>query len=73
MILVKPIAESQSDLPCFKNGVNSAINGLNKRLMPKGANVKLNKKQCEDEIDAIINQSINAFSTRLYDQYQYCC
>lgn len=28
MILVKMLAQSQEDLPCFKRGVNQAINEL---------------------------------------------
>jgi len=34
MILVKMLAESQGDLPCFKKGANQAISELSQRLTP---------------------------------------
>ena len=36
IILVKLLAESQDDLPCFKRGVNQAISELSQRLTPMG-------------------------------------
>ena len=71
IILVKILAQSQSDLPCFKRGVNEAINELCQRLTPNGPNVRLDKAACTYEIDKIIRDAYKSWSTIVYDQYQY--
>lgn len=43
MILVKMIAKSQPDLPCFKRGTEEAINELATRLAPLGPKVRLDR------------------------------
>ena len=47
IILVKMLAKSQADLPCFKRGADSAISELCQRLSPKGQNVRLTRAECE--------------------------
>ena len=73
IILVKMVAQSQGDLPCFKRGAESAISELCERLMPKGKNVRLDREACEEEVSAIIQAAYNAWTTVIYDRYQYCC
>ena len=43
LILVKMIAQSQKELPCFKRGVDEAVKELRHRLTPKGPNVRLTR------------------------------
>lgn len=69
IILVKILAQSQGDLPCFKRGVNQAINELSQRLTPLGPNVRLEKATCTYEIDKIIRDAYKSWSTVVYDQY----
>lgn len=71
LILVKMIAQSQTDLPCFKRGAQHAINELSQRLTPLGPNVRLDKTQCAYEIDKIIGDAYRTWSTLIYDQFQY--
>lgn len=73
IILVQMLAQSQSDLPCFKRGVDEAILELKQRLTPLGPGVKLDKAACAYEIDKIIRDAYKSWSTVVYDRYQYCC
>ena len=67
IILVKMLAQSQSDLPCFKRGVHEAISELCERLTPQGPNVRLDKAACTYEIDKIIRDAYKSWSTIVYD------
>lgn len=73
LILVKMLAQSQSDLPCFKRGADQAIAELCQRLTPLGPSHRLDKAQCAYEVDKIIGDAYRTWSTYVYDQYQYCC
>lgn len=72
IILVKMLAQAQGDLPCFKRGVNEAINELSRRLTPLGPHVRLDKEACAVEIDRIISEAYESWSTVVYDHYQWC-
>jgi len=74
------MAGSQSDLPCFGNGTEAAVEELRQRLCPelagdKGAkkNAKLTRQQCEEYIEGLIHSSKGNWRTRVYDGWQYCC
>ena len=73
IILVQMLAQSQSDLPCFKRGASEAIHELKQRLTPLGPQVRLDKANCAYEVDKIIGDAYKSWSTVVYDHYQYCC
>ena len=73
IILVKLIAASFEDLPCFKRGAAPAIEELCQRLTPLGPGVKLDKARCTYEVDKMIRDAYKSWTTMIYDQYQYCC
>ena len=55
--------------PCFVNGEN-AIEALRLRLQPRG---KMSKSECRAHMRQIISESIDNWTTRWYDRYQFCC
>ena len=69
LVLVKMLAQSASDLPCFKGGAEQAIAELCQRLTPLGPNVRLDKAQCTYEVDKIIGDAYRTWSTYVYDRY----
>lgn len=71
ILLVQMVANSQSDLSCFKEGTQEAVNQLKERLMPNN-NAKLSKKDCADHIDELIGLSNENWRTKLYDGFQFC-
>ena len=72
ILLVQMVANSQSELSCFKRGTKVAVDELKDRLCPKGTDVKLTKHDCEAYIDQLIEESEGNWRTQMYDGYQYC-
>jgi phosphatidylinositol 4-kinase B len=56
-------------LPCFVAG-DEAISGLRKRLLPEK---NMNHAACKKYINSLIDESLDHWSTRCYDKFQYCC
>ncbi|CDW91655.1 phosphatidylinositol kinase (pik-k) [Stylonychia lemnae] len=82
LTLVEMLAQGQSDLPCFKQGVQVALDGLKQRLQPmkqKSSDLKtqITKKMTKSEvahyIDSLIQDSLDNWGTVVYDGWQYCC
>ena len=55
-------------LPCFTGG--DAIDELKKRLMPQEV---MGKAACKYYINSLIDDSLECWTTRCYDRFQYCC
>ena len=55
------------DLPCFEEGEETIIE-LKKRLIPKE---KMRNTEKMAYIDNLISQSIDNWTTTIYDQFQY--
>jgi phosphatidylinositol 4-kinase len=62
-------AGSGSNFGCFIGGDNT-ISDLRERLKPKQ---KMNEKDCKEYINELIDISLDNWSTKCYDRFQYCC
>lgn len=60
---------SGSNLGCFIRG-DDAISTLRERLKPKQ---KMLEKDCKEYINELIDTSLDNWSTKCYDRFQYCC
>ena len=60
---------SGSNLGCFIGG-DDAISTLRERLKPKQ---KMLEKDCKEYINDLIDISLDNWSTKCYDRFQYCC
>ena len=60
---------SASNLGCFIGG-EQATTGLRERLLPKA---KMSEGDCKEYINDLIDISLNNWSTKCYDRFQYCC
>lgn len=60
---------SGSNLGCFIGGDNT-ISTLRERLKPKQ---KMTEKDCKEYINELIDVSLDNWSTKCYDRFQYCC
>lgn len=58
-----------SNLGCFIGG-ESAITELRERLLPKA---KMSEGDCKEYINDLIDISLDNWSTKCYDRFQYCC
>ncbi|OQV25091.1 Phosphatidylinositol [Hypsibius exemplaris] len=55
-----------ADLPCFKNGGSSVVNGLKQRLHAYSTEESL-----QQMVDAMVASSMASLTTKLYDDFQY--
>ena len=69
IILVEMMLMGQSDLPCFEGGRN-LVRELKERLFPSGKRMQF-EDTCR-HVDGLIEASVNNWTTRCYDQFQYC-
>jgi phosphatidylinositol 4-kinase B len=60
---------SASSLGCFIGG-EQATTALRERLMPKR---KMSEGDCKEYINELIDISLDNWSTKCYDRFQYCC
>ena len=60
---------SASNLGCFIGG-EQATTGLRERLLPKQ---KMSESDCKEYINELIDISLDNWSTKCYDRFQYCC
>ncbi|KAJ8674281.1 hypothetical protein QAD02_005543 [Eretmocerus hayati] len=57
---------SGSQLPCFRNGGASTVQGLKNRFQ-----LTLTEDQLRKHVDEMVEGSLHSWSTKLYDRYQY--
>ncbi|XP_014205951.1 phosphatidylinositol 4-kinase beta [Copidosoma floridanum] len=57
---------SGSQLPCFRNGAASTVQGLKNRF-----HLTLTEDQLRKHVDDLVEGSLHSWSTKLYDRYQY--
>ncbi|XP_055327654.1 phosphatidylinositol 4-kinase beta-like isoform X2 [Paramacrobiotus metropolitanus] len=55
-----------ADLPCFKNGGSSIINGLKQRL-----HIYTTEESLQQLVENMVTSSIASITTKLYDDYQF--
>ncbi|CAG9321147.1 PI4KB_6 [Blepharisma stoltei] len=60
---------SGASLPCFCRG-EEAIKELRARLMPRE---KMSESDCKGYVNMLIDESLDNWTTRCYDRFQYCC
>lgn len=60
------IMRSSSQLPCFKNGCSGTVRNLRNRF-----HMNLTEQELERKVEQLVQDSLNSFSTKLYDSYQY--
>lgn len=60
---------SASNLGCFIGG-EQATTSLRERLLPK---TKMSEGDCKEYINDLIDTSLDNWSTKCYDRFQYCC
>ncbi|XP_011503773.1 PREDICTED: phosphatidylinositol 4-kinase beta [Ceratosolen solmsi marchali] len=60
------IMVSGSQLPCFRNGGASTVQGLKNRC-----HLTLTEDQLRKHVDYLVEGSLHSWSTKLYDRYQY--
>ena len=60
---------STSNLGCFIGG-EQATTSLRERLLPKQ---KMSESDCKEYINELIDISLDNWSTKCYDRFQYCC
>lgn len=70
IILVEMMIMGQSDLPCFVEG-EKCIKDMKQRFFPKG--IRMSELECARFVDRLIDESLDNWRTRAYDQFQYCC
>ena len=56
-------------LGCFSGG-DQATKGLKDRLVPRE---RMSERDCKMYINELIDESLDNWSTRCYDKFQYCC
>jgi hypothetical protein len=57
------------NLPCFVGG-DQVIYELKQRLKPRE---KMTDNECKEYVNWLINESLDNWTTRCYDRFQYCC
>ena len=60
---------SGASLGCFSGG-EQATAGIQQRLLPRE---RMNDGDCKQYINDLIDVSLDNWSTRCYDKFQYCC
>lgn len=60
---------SGMSMPCFR-AEEAAVQGLRQRLLPMKT---MGKTACKQYINSLIDDSLDHWSTRCYDRFQYCC
>lgn len=60
---------SGASLGCFSGG-EQATNGILERLIPR---TNMSERDCKQYINDLIDESLDNWSTRCYDKFQYCC
>jgi phosphatidylinositol kinase/protein kinase (PI-3 family) len=58
-----------SEFPCFVGG-EEVIRQLKERLRPRA---KMSDNDCKEYVNWLINESLDNWTTRCYDRFQYCC
>lgn len=66
IINIVEIMRSSSQLPCFKNGCSGTVRNLRNRF-----HMNLTEQELERKVEQLVQDSLNSFSTKLYDSYQY--
>lgn len=66
IINIVEIMRSSSQLPCFKNGCSGTVRNLRNRF-----HINLTEQELERKVEQLIQDSLNSFTTKLYDSYQY--
>ncbi|XP_058828788.1 uncharacterized protein LOC131688509 [Topomyia yanbarensis] len=66
IINIVEIMRSTSQLPCFKNGCSGTVKNLRHRF-----HMNLTEQELERKVEQLVQDSLNSFSTKLYDSYQY--
>ncbi|XP_058464566.1 phosphatidylinositol 4-kinase beta isoform X2 [Malaya genurostris] len=66
IINIVEIMRSTSQLPCFKNGCSGTVRNLRQRF-----HMNLTEQELERKVEQLVQDSLNSFSTKLYDSYQY--
>ncbi|XP_055610892.1 phosphatidylinositol 4-kinase beta isoform X2 [Uranotaenia lowii] len=66
IVNIVEIMRSSSQLPCFKNGCSATTSNLRKRF-----HMNLTEQELERKVEQLVQDSLNSFSTKLYDSYQY--
>ncbi|XP_055529200.1 phosphatidylinositol 4-kinase beta isoform X2 [Wyeomyia smithii] len=66
IINIVEIMRSTSQLPCFKNGCSGTVRNLRNRF-----HMNLTEQELERKVEQLVQDSLNSFSTKLYDSYQY--
>ena len=60
---------SGASLGCFIGG-EQTTKDLRLRLLPRE---QMSERDCKMHINELIDESLNNWSTRCYDKFQYCC
>ncbi|EDS31895.1 phosphatidylinositol 4-kinase beta [Culex quinquefasciatus] len=66
IINIVEIMRSSSQLPCFRNGCSGTVRNLRNRF-----HMNLTEQELERKVEQLVQDSLNSFSTKLYDSYQY--
>ncbi|XP_062710398.1 uncharacterized protein LOC109409370 [Aedes albopictus] len=66
IINIVEIMRSSSQLPCFKNGCSGTVRNLRNRF-----HINLTEQELERKVEQLVQDSLNSFTTKLYDSYQY--
>lgn len=70
ILLVEMMRQGQgNNLPCFIGG-DQVIHELKNRLKPRE---KMTDNDCKEYVNWLINESLDNWTTRCYDRFQYCC
>ena len=65
LLTLVEILQSNSQLPCFKNGA-STIKGLRDRF-----HMSFTENQLQILVESMVESSIHSLTTKLYDGFQY--
>ena len=70
VLMVEMMMLSQGDLECFIGGREKVIGELRDRLFPyRGQRKPMTKRQCEEFVDDLIQESYRNWRTRVYDKF----
>lgn len=66
VINIVEIMRSSSQLPCFKNGCSGTVRNLRNRF-----HINLTEQELDRKVEQLVQDSLNSYTTKLYDSYQY--
>lgn len=68
ILMMEMMSKGNENLPCFGGNPKKAFHEMRQRFFPD-----MNDIAATEAVNDLINQSLDNWTTRVYDGYQRCC